>query len=90
MLSCEHGGMPMSELAFSQVMTNIDSFSYVQKLTLLHALKKSISLPHFFSKKRSSSKIADSLVGILSTNDNSDISINDVREERLKKYESLH
>ena len=76
----------MSDAVFSEIMTQIDSLSYTQKNQILRAIKRSMRSVFPFSAKKKT-HIAESLVGIIPDND---ISIEKIREERLKKYESLN
>ena len=69
----------MSDAAFFELMSQIDSFSDVQKRSLIRALKDSLN-PFWTKKKARDLRLAESLVGAAG---NGDYTISQVKDERL-------
>ena len=72
----------MSDVAFGAIMDQIDDFSLFQKMTLIRALKKSVSSSSFHKKSvsRKDKQLVESLVGVAG---NEDLTISQIKEERL-------
>lgn len=69
----------MSDAAFFEMMSHIDSFSDVQKRSLIKALKESLN-PFLSKKKARDLRLTESLVGAAG---NGDYTISKIKAERL-------
>ncbi len=69
----------MSDAAFYEMMSQIDSFSVHQKKSLIKALKKSLN-PLFAKKASKDMHLTESLIGVAG---NKDYTFSQIKEERL-------
>ncbi|MBP5707033.1 MAG: hypothetical protein J6W76_07080 [Spirochaetales bacterium] len=76
----------MSDIVLYDVISHLNDFTYEEKKTLFQAVKLSMkSKPRKFKMRRENNKepvITNSLVGIFK---NTDITIEEIREERLAR-----
>ena len=75
----------MTDAVFYEMLANVDAFSLEQKKSLLSALKRSLTSHSVFFRKSSSKTDKHLLESLIGAGGNTDISLEQIKQERLSR-----